>query len=517
MRVLFRTDASQRIGLGHVARCLTLAESLRERGVQTGFITRRNQGDSIDLVSDHGIPVLELPSLESTIDAGAGYAAWLGVSQEIDAEQTIEALRGEPTDVLVVDHYGIGARWERLVRPYADTLMVVDDLADREHDCDILLDQNYSASGGGDRYAGLVPEGCRMLIGPRYALLRPEYLHHRASFDQRPRKPPRVFVFLGGADPDNVTGMALEALSEPNLLGTEVDVVVGASNPHRDALVKQASDRALTRVHGPRPHLADLMAAADIAIGAGGGSMWERMCVGLPSVVIAIADNQRPACEALAEQGLTRYAGFHRQVTVESLNHELSGILQSDQEQQSHSERCRLLVDGLGTLRVSEIIDATDDTELRLRPALESDVELFFAWANEPSVRAQALNPSAIPWSRHRSWFAAKLIDPACQMFVLEARNLPVGQIRFDREGDHARVDYSLDVIARGRGWGARLVSMGAKRLHDAGPAILLAEVKEENAASLAVFGRLGFHEMPSTTNEQVRVFTRSSSPIGSG
>jgi UDP-2,4-diacetamido-2,4,6-trideoxy-beta-L-altropyranose hydrolase len=161
-----------------------------------------------------------------------------------------------------------------------------------------------------------------------------------------------VLVFFGGTDPDNLSGRALEALSLPPLTTLSLDLVVGANNPHRDRLAALAEARGNIRLHSPRPHLADLMAETDLAIGAGGATTWERCCLGLPSLVVSLAENQRPACEALAAGGLIRYLGHQDDVDVTAL---YTGILALTQD----SDACRFMssagakcVDGKGASRV---------------------------------------------------------------------------------------------------------------------------------------------------------------------
>lgn len=498
MKVVFRVDASTQMGIGHFMRCLTLAESLRERGAQIQFVCREHTGNLITLLQQKAMPVTVLPApAVSDTASGENYAAWLGVTQAEDAEQTIKALSGEKPDWLVVDHYGLDVEWEQRLRPHTNRLMVIDDLANRHHDCDVLLDQNYSAEGE-RRYAGLVPDTCKLLVGPRYALLRPEYAAYRKTLRTREGQVARVLVFFGGSDPQNATGLALEALSHPDLKHLDVDVVIGTNNPHREALVKKAAEMAQATIYGSRPHLADLMAQADLAIGAGGATIWERMCLGLPSVVISIAENQRPASEALAEAKLIHYAGHFSDIKTDGLTQLLKQQIHATEKLAELSIQNRLQVDGLGALRLVEVLCPSDINEIRLRPAHEGDIVGYYNWANEPEVRKNSVNTHAIAWATHQAWFTNKLHDVNSRLFVLEAAALPVGQIRFDRYADEARIDYSLDVIVRGRGWGPRLVALGAVLMQNIEPVKLRGDVKTGNEVSSAVFLRMGFTEINS-------------------
>jgi len=493
MNVVFRADASARMGIGHLMRCLTLAEALRERDVQIRFVCREHAGNLIALLQQKAIPVMVLPAPVAKDTAySEDYATWLGVTQAEDAQQTIEALNGDEPDWLVVDHYGLDIEWEQRLRPHASKLMVIDDLANRHHDCDILVDQNYSAEGE-QRYAGFVPDTCGLLVGPRYALLRSEYATYRKTLHTRDGKVRRVLVFFGGSDPQNMTGMALEALSHPNLKYLEVDVVVGTNNPHRQFLEQLALHRPFTTLYEPRPHLADLMAKADLALGAGGATTWERMCLGLPTIVTSIAENQCPGAEALAAVQLIHYVGHASEVTPESLSKAVIELVSNPGRLTELSAQNQLMVDGLGTARLLEAMLPTDTAKIQLRAACQEDVITYFNWANDSEVRKNAIQSATISWVTHKEWFAKKLNDSNSHLYVLVAEGLPVGQIRFDKVGNEARIDYSLDKLVRGRGWGVKLVSLGSEILQKIEPIRLLAEVKINNQASISVFSRLGF------------------------
>ncbi len=352
MNIAIRVDASAAIGTGHLVRCRTLGRALRQQGATVRFICRAHPGHGIYALREEGFAVTALPPAETskTESAGEDYARWLGVPQARDADETIAALEGRP-DWLVVDHYGLDADWERRLRPHVGRLFAIDDLANRDHHCDALLDQNYNPNAEA-RYAARLPAEATRLLGPRYALLGPEYGQNRSEGTAHSGRIDRLLVFFGGTDPDNLSGRALEALRHPAFANVTIDVVVGPNNPHREALAKQAATRPGLILHAPRPHLADLMAAADLAIGAGGATTWERCFLGLPSLVVSIAENQRPACRALAAQGLIAYAGHHDQVTVERLQAALSVLVAEPERLRRMAEAGRELVDGQGVERI---------------------------------------------------------------------------------------------------------------------------------------------------------------------
>ncbi|KTG16106.1 MULTISPECIES: UDP-2,4-diacetamido-2,4,6-trideoxy-beta-L-altropyranose hydrolase [unclassified Guyparkeria] len=304
--IVFRTDASLQIGTGHVMRCLTLADALRGQGRECHFICREHPGHLVDAIRERGFPVHVLPVSEEQggqSAAGPAHAPWLGASWETDARQTAEVLQGLHPSWVVVDHYALDARWEATVRPQGTGLMVLDDLADRSHQADVLLDQNLGRQAGD--YGGLVPEDCRLLIGPRHALLRPEFAQLREDSLRRRRRSPRLkrlLVSMGGMDKDNVTGKVLDALrAAPLPSDLQIDVVMGGNAPW----LRQVQDQAAamprpTRVMVDIPDMAQRMAEADFAIGAAGSTSWERCCLGLPAVMVVLAENQRGIAAALA-------------------------------------------------------------------------------------------------------------------------------------------------------------------------------------------------------------------------
>ena len=355
MEVVIRVDASIRIGLGHVMRCRTLAHELVRQGATVRFITRAHAGHCIDRLKGDGFAVHPLPAPRFEASGDTDYAGWLGVSVAEDAEQTAAAIP-DSVDWLIVDHYGLDENWEAALRWHARRIFAIDDLANRPHNCDLLLDQNY-AGDGVDRYKGLVPTVCKQLLGPRFAMLHPAFQENRPVDIDKPEKYraiERIFVFFGGTDPDNLTGRALQALSEPDLTHSVVDCVVGANNPHQSMLAEIAEQRGNIRLHAPQPHLADLMARADLAIGAGGTTTWERCALGLPSIVVSIAENQRSACEALARDDYIDYLGHHDTVTVPQIADAIRALINQPDTRHRLARASADLVDGQGTQRVVE-------------------------------------------------------------------------------------------------------------------------------------------------------------------
>ena len=349
MHVVFRTDASLQIGTGHIARCLTLADALREQGAKCLFVCRELEGHLIEHIRYRGYETYTLPEVDanSTTEPDLTHASLLGVDWSTDAQQTLQIVRDTTIDWLIVDHYALDYRWELKIRPVCNRMMVIDDLADRRHDCDLLLDQNYGSSA--ERYAGLIPGKCTQLHGPKFALLKPIYAQRRTERSIHSSKIERVMIYFGGvADPMDLTGMALRAFQVPELKKIELDIVVGSSYAYIAELEAIAATRGRACIHTQLPDLSELMFRADLAIGAGGATTWERCCLGLPSIVISIAENQRPACEALAVDDLIQYLGHFSEDILEPIREQVLDLIVRPKRLGELSEKCMKIVDGNG-------------------------------------------------------------------------------------------------------------------------------------------------------------------------
>lgn len=329
MNVIVRVDSSLVIGTGHVMRCLTLAQELRERGATVQFICRDLPNHLKRHIDAQGYPCHLLPPpLTPSTGSEKDHHQWLGVPWELDAEQTTAQLKtlGVPVDWLVVDHYGIDARWEACLRDVARKILVLDDLVNRPHDCDMILDQNYFPKPD-TRYQGLVPIGAERLLGPRHAILRREFLSVKTMPSKQPDGALRLFVFMGGSDPHNVTALVLEALAQIKAPAFSADVLLGPSNPHVEAIQTRAAAYPWARIHRQTNAMASLMAGADLVVGGGGAAAWERCKLALPTVTVVMADNQAHTMEALARTGAIVNAGRYETLRPEILASTIQRLL----------------------------------------------------------------------------------------------------------------------------------------------------------------------------------------------
>ena len=471
--VLIRCDASLSIGSGHVMRCRTLARELQRRGSVVSFLCRRQSGDLIDLLEQEFavLPLPEQPLLSHDGLTGRDlYRAWLGCSQVQDADDCLQALGLAGigyADWLVVDHYGLDASWESLLleglhgeaRP---KLLVIDDLADRLHKADLLVDQNFFGDASEARYEDLLLSECRQLLGPHYALLGSEYHQCHQLVPER-TDVRRVLVFFGGVDPENLTGRTIEALMDPELAHLAVDVVLGRQSPHRQSVTDLVVQRPLTTLHGPLPSLAGLISRADLAIGAVGATTWERACLKLPSLVVSIAENQVPFAKALHQAGHLELLGDADEVHVDKIRSALLARIANFHDQKAGGN----LTDGFGASRLS-LSMLGPQVAITLRPADASDESLLLRWANDFQVSDSSFFPEWNDVSCYQNWFRKGLVDLNSLHLIATLENgCPIGQVRFDRQPlstgrgfCEVVINWSLDRSARGFGLSDDLVRL---------------------------------------------------------
>lgn len=336
MRVVFRADASNRIGAGHVSRCQALADELAGRGASIRFLCRDLPGHAGSNLTREGYGVDWLSVLPESGDTGDN-------DQDEDAAACARYLdRDAPADWLIVDHYGLDARWERAMRTHVRRLLVIDDLADRPHECDLLLDHNFVANYE-QRYAAHVPAHCQLLLGPRYALFRPEFDVARGYRNPRQAVSRRLLISFGGSDPTGETEKTLEALQRLARLDLVSDVIVGEQNPRQEDIRILAARVPGATVHVQPGNMAEIVVAADLAIGACGVSALERCYLGVRQLVIVVVDNQVASASALAEAGAIVSLGTSAEVDASRIAAALADVLDHPQRLAGIAAGCRAL------------------------------------------------------------------------------------------------------------------------------------------------------------------------------
>lgn len=347
------------MGIGHLMRCLTLANTIREviDNSNIVFISRGHPGNINDLILKNDYSLIELPFTKANLNLSDAkvesdiYEDWLGTTSVQDAKETVESVKDIVIDWLIIDSYGIDIVWEKYVSHFAKRLMVIDDLANRNHFCDLLLDQNY-APNYLSRYEGLLASNCRPLLGPDYALLKKEFVKSKRR-KENGNTTPKLFLFLSGSEETNfICYQVVEALFVAFKDKIEIDVVIGKGDSYRLDIEKLVAKFKKGALYSNLPHLGNLMSQADIAIGSGGIATWERMFMGLPSIVISLADNQLAACHQLNEDGYIYYIGHRIFFNKYKMIQIIERLSDSPAEREIISLKCQNLVDGQGSSKV---------------------------------------------------------------------------------------------------------------------------------------------------------------------
>lgn len=491
MLVVFRADANPTIGSGHLMRCLALTHALGERGASCHFLCRGKElgalGERI-LREGHTLHLLpEGPALDA---AALAHSAWLPHGQHFDANACLDFLAdtGRP-DWLVVDHYALDKDWESLLRPQVGNILAIDDLADRQHDCDFLLDQNLRPACNNNPYPSLTPANCQHLLGPRYALLRPEFFctqHAPTDHDA-----PRLLVMFGGADRDNLTARVLDILAGIDQ-SMGIDVVTGPIYPYSDSLQKKLAGFPSARWHRAPDQIARLMAEADFALGSPGTTSWERCAMHLPTISLAVADNQEPLAQELACRGAHLYLGRADQVQDDEIAAALHLMARNTLWRNAMASAATSITDGKGTIRVAKHMYAR---KVSVRQASAADAELVHQWRNDPRTRQQSFDAAPIPLEQHLVWYTSALTDPSRCILIGLLDDTSVGCVRFDLAGDEARVSIFLDPNHQGEGLATPMLLAADTWLADHHPGIISrrAEVLAGNIASVRTFESAGY------------------------
>ena len=532
MQFLIRADASLQIGSGHIMRCLTLAHKLRQHH-RIAFITRAHQGHLADAIRQQGFDCILLPLPDhattpaqpqkqpetacnelppSTPAPAIPHAAWLATSQAQDITDCAPHIRALAPDWIICDHYALAAAWQTAARALCHSkIMVIDDLHDRAHDADLLLDQNHAHTAA--NYAPLVPPRCRILAGTRYALLRDEFAQHRAtSLHQRATPSARqpetalphsqnILINLGGVDKDNHTLAVLQALSayvsgSLKALPIRATIIMGATAPHLAHIQHYAATAPYpSQVIANATNMAELMTQATWAIGAAGSSSWERCALGLPTLLITIADNQRPIAAQLQSAGAA-IALEASQIPSPAFQTAIAHLMQPE-NQHRLSQAAAQLCDAHGAERVAQhIAQLTTAPQAQLRPATAADCHLIHTWRNHPSIRRMMFNPDPIPLPQHQTWFAAQLTNPNFKMYIYTLGNTPQGYGSLKRiaPNEYEWGFYLAPDCPRGNG--SILCTLLLQRAFgELGASTVHGQALRHNAASIALHRKLNFRQ----------------------
>lgn len=533
MQFLIRADASLQIGSGHIMRCLTLAHKLRQHHHRVAFITRAHQGHLADTIRQQGFDCILLPLPDHATTSAQPqrqpepacnelppsppapaipHAAWLATSQAQDITDCAPHIRALAPDWIICDHYALAAAWQTAARALCHSkIMVIDDLHDRTHDADLLLDQNHAHTAAD--YAPLVPPSCRILTGTRYALLRDEFAQHRTiSLHQRATPPARqpetalphsqnILINLGGVDKDNHTLAVLQALSayvsgSLKALPIRATIIMGATAPHLASVQRYAATAPYPgQVIANAHNMAELMTQATWAIGAAGSTSWERCALGVPTLLLTIADNQRSIATQLQRAGAAlalEASQIHSPAFQATLTH-----LMQPENQHRLSQAAAQLCDAHGAERVAQhIAQLTTAPQAQLRPATAADCHLIHTWRNHPSIRCMMFNPDPIPLPQHQAWFAQQLNNPSFKMYVYTLNDTPQGYGSLKRiaPNEYEWGFYLAPSCPRGNG--SILCNLLLQRAFgELGASTVHGQALRHNTASIALHRKLNFRQ----------------------
>ncbi|HSI10800.1 MAG TPA: UDP-2,4-diacetamido-2,4,6-trideoxy-beta-L-altropyranose hydrolase [Chthoniobacter sp.] len=478
--LLVRADASAQIGVGHVMRCRALAQAWQDDGGEAVFLSHGLPANVAEELRGEGISTEEQPYLPGS---------------ENDERATAERARALDACWTVADSYEFGPRFFQQLRESGTQVLAFDD-----------EDQGAAV------HASLVLRPWRIaaepqsahLDGPAYALLRREFRDLIEAPREIPVQAGRFLITLGGGDPENWTGRLLDALAGSNSPlppDAELVVVVGAANPHAEALADRLRSLPVrARLERATREMARLLAWADLGLSASGSTCWEICALGLPALILPLNSNQLPIATGLASSGAACNLGLAAEFDPMVFSSAVSSLAADQRARSAMSTAGRQLVDGRGAARV---VTQLKSKLIHLRPAGADDARLIWEWANDPAVRAASFRSAPIPWEDHERWFAAQLSASTTHFFIAELEGKPVGQIRFVVEGNEAIISASMSAALRGRRYGSALLVRAAREIFRiSNIERIVALIKPGNTASLRSFQRAGFHREDDTVEE---------------
>ncbi|RQW80497.1 MAG: UDP-2,4-diacetamido-2,4,6-trideoxy-beta-L-altropyranose hydrolase [Methanothrix sp.] len=477
--LIVRADASTEIGTGHVMRCLALAQGWQDAGGIVSFVMGTHSHSLESRLKSEGMEIIHLTSLPGGLE---------------DAGQTAKVARERRASWIVIDGYHFHSEYQEAIKSAGLDLLAIDDNGHAIHYfADLVLNQNLHADSV--LYQSREP-GTRLLLGTRYVQLRREFrklqgLHRRVREDGK-----RILVTLGGSDPENVTLKVLCALQRLSIPEIEAVIVVGGNNPNYEHLQASIADFSPHfRLAKNVEDMPELLSWADIAVTSAGTTVWEAAFMGLPSILLTIADNQIGVAKRLGEMDMAINLGWHQSLTKEDIARAVEGLLSDPGKRGLMSRRVQELVDGEGVERVQMYLSGCS---LRLRRARQADCERIWRWANEPETRAASFSSDAIPWENHVEWFNCKINDPNYFLFIAQdVHDDFVGVVRFQACREEAVISVNITENKRGLGLGMPLIVAAVEELFRTTCITSVhAFIKPENDRSIRTFEGCKFQRM---------------------
>ena len=500
-KLTIRADATTQIGTGHVMRCLALAQAWKEKGGEVVFLSDCESEALQNRIIDEGFDLLPIEKPHPDPN---------------DLTSTLKFLSAKGNEIsaaspwFVLDGYHFTPDYQKAIRDAGIRLLVIDDMNHLpNYHADIILNQNINA----ERLHYACEPDTRLLLGTKYALLRKEFWPWARFKRAIPEVARKILVTMGGSDPDNVTLEVIEAIKLLNMPEMEVQVVIGPSNPYAEELKNAVLYATCSMLLVQNvTNMTELMAWADVAVTAGGSTCWELAFMGLPSTVLVLAENQKSVAQGVHSYGAAISLGWYVASLKTALTSTMEVLITNPQKRLQMSKKGFELVKGRGIEYVLEAIIQTD--KIRIRRAESKDVKLLWRWANDPIVRENSFRPELISLGKHLEWFQGKITSTKTLICILEFDHQPIGQIRFDRlEEDVAEVDFAIEAIYRGRGFGTTLLKRTSMiACEELGVKYLKGVTFASNKNAGASFHKAGFEKIAEQViaNRPCEVFTCS-------
>lgn len=477
--LIIRTDANASIGTGHLMRCLALAQAWKDRGGETIFITACESKTLEHRLLNEGFQVINLECSHPEING------W---------RLTSRTLMKYPGAWVVLDGYQFNSEHQHRIKDAGHPLLVIDDMAHLNHYyADIVLNQNLHAKElkySCEPYTSL-------LLGTKYVLLRREFMEWRNWKRKIPEVARKVLVTMGGSDPNNVTLKVIHALRLIELDGMKATIIVGGSNQYYEELKAAVNDSPFPiSLEQNVMNMPELMAWADMAISGGGSTCWELAFMGLPDLILIIANNQQAIAERLDASGIVVNLGWNDTPSQSEIVKEVMRLMCDKDTRERMSLQSQQLVDVDG---VNRVLMYMKNQSVRFRKVHETDCKLLWDWANDLHVRTVSFHQAQIPWEEHVRWFKSKITNPNFLFLIaMDSIDRPIGQARFDldKKNKEAVISVSVDRKYRGRGYGSTMIRLASQKLfHLSRINLIHAYIKKNNEASIHAFVKAGYKE----------------------
>ena len=487
MSIAFRVDCSSEIGSGHLMRCIRLSKSLKKNKKNIFFIIKQSDyvSEIKGLLSKENLKLILLDNKKRKF------------SYKSDAEATIKILKKNKIQKLIVDNYKIDSQWEKKVKKFTKKLIVIDDLANRSHYCDIIIDQNY-VKNYKTRYDKITNKDCIKLLGPKFCINNQLKKKINSNYKSKKLRIRKIFVFFSAVFIPRIFEMIVSLFSAKAFKHINVDFVVGNLEKKNFLKLKNSVNKNINLMISKK-NLENLMSRADLAIGSGGTNTWERISMGLPSIVFCIANNQKKICEFLSKKKIINYLGLFNSKSRLKLKKEIIKAQNNYKNIRINSEENKYLIDEFGLERINYFINKPLEEKIKLKKISFEDIDLMFNWVNDALVRKNSFMKKKIKYSEHKKWFKKKIFSKKSIIFKLLLNNIPIGQIRYEKKNNFYEIDYSIDEAFRNHGFGRLIIKKSIKKFFKK-KTIIRADVKRVNKESIKIFESLKFQEIKSSS-----------------